>query len=316
LNGVDPKTKAALALMALPPLLMELLTGNLPLRAFANPLILLILFFGYSVPVLAIREVSVRWRLGAGGLLLLGAAYGIYNEGLGAKTALSGGTVPVPSFGAYGGTLGLNLPWMAYFMPVHALVSVFFPILFVHHMYPGVKDMQWVGGNATSALLAVSAAFGAAIFFSPYPFPVDEPASVFCLLSACMLCLVMAARLTRKSAGLPSAKSGMAPLLLGFGSAAYLIGLDLLANMRADAGLFLFAWALMLRLYSSVLRWKGWLTSPALVLAGIGFLMVLGVTGTINTVVLKGYPDGLLTGPAFEAAFVWAALKIRKAQMA
>ncbi len=296
-------------MMASPPLFMELMTGNLPLRVFAQPVILLILLFGYGIPVLVLREVSVRWRLGPAGLFVLGAAYGLFNEGFGAKTVFSR-SIPVPSFDGYGQLLGVNLAWAAYFMPVHALASVVVPVLLVHHAYPAVKDAPWLGAGLTAFLGAFSGLFGAAIFFSPYPFQVERPLQYFIALAACIVGLAFAARLMPKTMGQPAAGFGFKPVFLGACAVFYLIGLDLLANMKVDVGLFILAWAGLLVIYALALRREGWVSGPALAQAGIGVLMVLAVTGTINTVVLKGYPEGLASGPLFAAGLMWAAFRI------
>ena len=308
------RTKAILSIMAMPPLLMELLSGNLPGSVFIQPLYLIILITGYSLPVLIIRELSVRWKLGLAGIFTLGLAYGIFNEGIGAKTILLNQNVPVPSFDNYGYFLGINFPWAAYIMVFQAMVSVLFPILFVHYLYPDVKQVSWFGKKSTIALAVPSAIAGTIIFFSPVPFQAQPVYFPVFLVSMAVLAIV--ARFMPKSEGLKNARCGIKPLFLGIAFLAlYALGLDLLANMKVELALFYSSMIGILLLFAFILKSKNWLTTPALLLFGIGVYMVLGITGTLSTVIIKGYPEGLITGPAFEIAFIWVALRIRKQQL-
>ena len=106
------KTKAILTLMIISPLLAEVLTNSTPITSLINPVSLFILFFAYSIPILILREVSVRWKTGILGLFLMGFAYGLFNEAILAKTILLQTSVPVPTFDNFGFYLGVNFPWL------------------------------------------------------------------------------------------------------------------------------------------------------------------------------------------------------------
>ncbi len=71
-----------LTLILITPFLTELLCSNIPASVFFHPYVFFMTVLVYGLPVLAIRELSIRWNLGILGILIFGVAYGIYNEGI------------------------------------------------------------------------------------------------------------------------------------------------------------------------------------------------------------------------------------------
>lgn len=159
--------KQIFSLMVLSPLLAEVLSSNVSLATFLEPVNLLLLAtVGYGVPILVIREFTVRKRLGVPGLLLLGLAYGIYNEGLIAKTFLLVHGVPVPQFDGYGMALGFGVPWALLITLWHALFSVLLSILYVYHFFPAASREPWIGKRTAWVLLVAVLAVGVVNFLS------------------------------------------------------------------------------------------------------------------------------------------------------
>ena len=88
----------------------EFLTGSTPvLVPLLDPLSALFLVGLYGAGVLLVREASIRWNKGWPTILLLGAAYGIAEEGLGTKTFF--GPAGVGYLGVYGHFVGVNWVW-------------------------------------------------------------------------------------------------------------------------------------------------------------------------------------------------------------
>ena len=309
---MDNRTKAILLMMAFPPLLSELMSGWMPASAFFQPLTLLIEFLGYSLPVLIIREFAVRRKLGLAGIITLGMAYGIFNEGLGSKSILSNPHTVNPAFTDYGYILGINLPSAANIMVWHSLSSVLFPILLVHYLYPGVKKEPWLGRKTTIALAMPSAVFVTVFFFSPYPFAVSNPVIYFAILASSILGLALVAMFTPKSDGLKESRCSIKPLFLGMALLlAFGIGTTVIAGEKLSPILFFSYAAGVPLLFAFILRRKNWLTVPALVLFGLGFYIILGISG-ISDSTGKGFAEGVVTGIIFEAALIWTALRIQK----
>ncbi len=118
------------------PILTELLTVNQSFSQIFNPGGYLFAVLAYSIPVILINELAIRWRLGIVGLFVLGLAYGIFNEGILAQTILmTDQRVPIAAFAGYNWA-GLNLPWAATILPWHALFAVVYPIVIYRSLYP------------------------------------------------------------------------------------------------------------------------------------------------------------------------------------
>ena len=95
----------------------------------------------YGLAVLLIREARVRWRKGWATVLILGAAYGILNEGIGAATLFNphdAGTLGIVA--TYGHWLGVNWVWAVdLVLIIHPLFSVALPLLILDLTLPETR---------------------------------------------------------------------------------------------------------------------------------------------------------------------------------
>ncbi|MEU8061196.1 hypothetical protein [Microbispora bryophytorum] len=136
--------RAALLLAVITPLVAEFTLGNPPLR-MAWLLLLWIPIYGAGVVL--VRELVRRAGTGWTGVLLLGAAYGIVEEGL-ALQALSSPTI----YGAAGWAprvLGLNSAYAELQIPYHAVFSAAIPILLTDLIVPSLRDRPYLGRLGT-----------------------------------------------------------------------------------------------------------------------------------------------------------------------
>ncbi len=151
-------------------LLTELLTGSTPLKSFLSPfIVLLFITVGYGFPVLVIREISIRKNFGLLGLFFLGVIYGLYNEGLFAKTIINPFHSPVASFTAYGLLGSIRLPWALAISSWHALYAVIFPIIIVYYFFPERSSENWLSKKTTYILGVISFISSVLFFFSGPP---------------------------------------------------------------------------------------------------------------------------------------------------
>ena len=90
-------------LFFLAPMVGELLSGSSPPVEFFNPFGLALLSLLYGGGAIIARELMRRWGKGWGALLLLGAAYGIVEEGLMVKSFFDPNWVDLGALGHYGG---------------------------------------------------------------------------------------------------------------------------------------------------------------------------------------------------------------------
>jgi hypothetical protein len=83
----------------------------------------------YLPGVLLIRYAVIRWNKGLASVLLLGAAYGILEEGIALSTLFYPNASPVGWLGQYGHWVGVNWIWLAGILPVHMIFSITLPII-------------------------------------------------------------------------------------------------------------------------------------------------------------------------------------------
>jgi hypothetical protein len=197
--------RPVLILVLIAPLLTELLSTNVTLFQFVVQPWLYPFFatLGYGIPVLLIRETALRWRLGPPGLCSLGLIYGIYNEGLWAKTFLLTQHMPVHEFEGYGVVAGIALPWALTISLWHALYAVVFPLTIVLYLCPKDRELPWLGRKTYYALLALIAGISLLPFFTAGKSPQGAPAGTMAqlgLYAAVSVALVFAARALPRSA--------------------------------------------------------------------------------------------------------------------
>jgi hypothetical protein len=162
---VKQNWKPILLLIVLAPFLAEVISGDTPLPQFFLPGI----FFGYvlslyGLPVLVIREVAIRWRLGLLGLWCLGLVFGLYCEGLRTESLFYPLHAPMEEFSAYGLVGGVRVPFTLWISAWHGLFSVVTPILFVEYLFPDKARQPWLPLKATWSVAVLSVATGVAYF--------------------------------------------------------------------------------------------------------------------------------------------------------
>ena len=136
------KSHPVALLLALTPGIPEYLSSSSPINAIVlNPFMFLFQLLAnlglYGSGVLLIYEAKVRWKKGWATVLLLGAAYGILEEGVALSTLYDPKANPVGDFGIYGHWAGVNWIWSAGIVPFHALWSISLPILLLGLALPG-----------------------------------------------------------------------------------------------------------------------------------------------------------------------------------
>jgi hypothetical protein len=142
--------RPVLLVLLLTPGIPEYLTGSssatlLFLNPFAFALFFVLNAALYTAGALLIREAVVRWGKGWGSVLLLGAAYGIVEEGLAVHTFFATSGNPVGILGSYGHLWGVNWFWALGLTGFHAVYSIALPILLLGLVYPQTKGRSLLG---------------------------------------------------------------------------------------------------------------------------------------------------------------------------
>jgi hypothetical protein len=187
-RGLSP----ALVLLFLSPVTAELLSGSAPPAEFFQPFSLLVMSALYGSGAILIRELVLRWRKGWPSTVLLGAAYGIVEEGLMVKSFFDPQWVDLGPLGVYGRWAGVNWVWSLGLTIFHAVWSISIPILLVTLMFPRRAKEPWVGRRTLrvlGVLLAADVAFGF-LALTPY----RPPAIPYLLAALAVIGLFAAAR--------------------------------------------------------------------------------------------------------------------------
>jgi hypothetical protein len=235
----------------------EFLTGSTPvLVPILDPLSAIFLIGLYGAGVLLVREASIRWNKGWPTVLLLGAAYGIAEEGLGTKTFF--GPKGVGYLATYGHFAGVNWVWATELALFHAIFSIALQIAAVALLFPGSARASFLptrrawGAVLLVFLLTVGAMF---VLFNGNEIPT---APILVATVAAIGLLVYLARVAPKAlrsfqGGEPGPQPAGHPMLLGAGFVWGFFGLSWVAPelvpVPAIVAAALVAWAVAFGVY-------------------------------------------------------------------
>jgi hypothetical protein len=127
-----------LTLYFLSPLMAEVLSGSTAPLMFIQPFGLIFIPLLYGSSAILIREILVRRRLGWGNALLLGAAFGVFQEALVVQTWYNfiAKSSPSHSNGFYSVWLGTNWVWALNLTIYHAVISITLPLILLSLLFP------------------------------------------------------------------------------------------------------------------------------------------------------------------------------------
>jgi hypothetical protein len=165
----------ALVLFFLAPAIGELLSGSSPPVEFFQPFTLLLLGALYGSGAILSRELTLRWEKRWPTIFLLGAAYGIVEEGLMVKSFFDPAWPDLGLLGVYGRWAGINWVWSVFLTLYHAVFSIAIPIFLVEQCIPERGDEPWVGKRGLrglAILLAFDVIFGFTLLTSYRPPPI------------------------------------------------------------------------------------------------------------------------------------------------
>jgi hypothetical protein len=292
---------AVATLLALATIVPELFTGSTPPASFLNPGLLLILFLGYGLAVLLVRELAVRWRCGILGLFFLGLAYSILNEGLLAKTSVLDAALPVPQYDHYGYILGVSLPWIAGMGTWHAFASVIFPICLTHYFFPETRDRPWLSTKVALVLGTLLTLLACTAFLGTSQKGVKGTPGQLTVLLLIMSAGVLLARRFRGEVHYgPSSAASIRPFLLGLSVLVPFWALALLASCKVPQPVFYAALAGILLCYGKVLERRRWLDLPAFLFFAMGWYVHNALQAALIVGVLSHNPGRALVAAALQ----------------
>lgn len=98
---------------------------------------------------------KVGWNKGYVSMFVLGAAYGIVEEGLMVKSFFDPGWMDLGIFGVYGRCWEVNWVWAEWLTIYHAIFSVAIPITLVELAYLERRNERWVGNKKLIGLVVL-----------------------------------------------------------------------------------------------------------------------------------------------------------------
>ena len=306
--------KPILTLLLITPFLTELLSGNIPPSKFFNPLgFLLLATIGYGFPVLLLREIACRNRMGVPGMICLGLFYGIINEGILAKTFYLAQGVPINLFDGYGYVAGICIPWAIFISVWHAFHAFLYPVLIAYYFFPAHREEPWLSRKGALWLAAPTVLILTLNFFGHNKArgPGQVPHFVLMLLAMGLLAWV-ATRIPR-SAILNDEKSfRLKPALMGvLGFLVLFLAPLLLCRAKIPAPVFCGYYVLALAL---VFRWLE--KQPALpvmtcLLFSIGDNAIFVLVGVLIAA-HRGSVELMASNVLFVVAFAFLLVRLRK----
>lgn len=160
----------ATLLFFLAPMLAELLTSSSPPAEFFSVFGIIFQPILYGSGAIIVRELALRWGKGWTSILILGAAYGIVEEGLLCKSFFDPRWPDLGDLATYGRLAGVNWVWSENLTIFHALFSIAASILLVELIFPEKRRQSWVNGRTItklSILLGIEVLLGYAVLSWP-----------------------------------------------------------------------------------------------------------------------------------------------------
>jgi hypothetical protein len=151
-----------LTLFFLAPILAELVSGSAPPALWFSPGTYLVMVPLYGAGALLARELAIRWKSGWLGMVVLGAAYGILEEGIDVMSFFNTAWPDLGASAFYGRWAEVSWVWTVHLICYHTAFSIAVPILLVHLIFPKVRGESWFG---CFGFFLVGAILGAAVFF-------------------------------------------------------------------------------------------------------------------------------------------------------
>jgi hypothetical protein len=144
---ITKRISPGLTLFVLAPILGELLSGHQPPLEFFNPLNLIILSLPYGCGALICRELVVRWKKGFISLLLLGAAYGMFEEGIVVRSLFNPDWGELGNLGTYSHVAGITWTYAELLIHFHVIVSITASVTLAEILYPEQRYKSWISNK-------------------------------------------------------------------------------------------------------------------------------------------------------------------------
>ncbi len=187
----------AVALLFIAPVCGELLSGHQTPLGFLNPLNFVLTALPYGCGALLCRELTVRWGKSKLSLGLLAIAYGLYEEGIVARSIFNPNWDEESSaFLTYGHHFGVNWNYAEVLVHFHVLVSIMAGVLLTEALYPARRNERWLSRRGTLGCGLVLACWAPVflLFVHYNPGAIRLAATLLLIVAAIVLARLLPAR--------------------------------------------------------------------------------------------------------------------------
>jgi hypothetical protein len=196
-RGQDEARRSVLVLLFLAPVLGELVSGHQRPAEFFNPISFAATALPYGCGALLCREFTRRWRKGWLSLLLLGVAYGLYEEGVVSRALFDPQWHELEAIGRYTHVAGINWTYGILLIHFHAAISILSSVMLAELLFPERRHEPWLT-NRQAALCGLVLALWAPVLAwlarADHPLYLPAPA-LWALTTLVLVGLVATARL-------------------------------------------------------------------------------------------------------------------------
>ncbi len=180
----------ALSLAVASPIIAELLSSNTPPLAFFIWWVFALFTFLYGSSCILVRELTVRWRSGWAGILALGVAFAILDEGILTRAFFDPNWHSLGPLAGHGRWLGMNVIWTLDALVFHALISIAAPIQLIHLLFPDSADKPWLRSRQLWIVTALLGLTTVVFIRAGNKYPVKPLVLTGCVVVMGFLCLL------------------------------------------------------------------------------------------------------------------------------
>lgn len=197
---VSKEGKAIWFLAFLSPAIAEMLSGSAPIVQWLSPVTVAIFLGMYGAGAILVREMAVRWDKGWASIIILGAAYGMIEEGIAVKTFFDPEWEDLEALATYGRFLDVNWLWTVWLTIYHSMISISLVLLVFSLIYPEYRGVRLL---TEKRFKLVAAIFVLDIFLSAVLFVYDQdyvpPLGWYLLTFVAVALLILLARRVPKN---------------------------------------------------------------------------------------------------------------------
>ncbi len=143
--------KPGIALLLMAPLLGELISGHQTLVEFINPLNFIVTALPYGFGAIICRELKIRWGKSWLSLVLLGIAFGLYEEAIVARSFWDPHWSELGALGTYTYWQGVSWTYAEVLVHFHLTISIISSVVLTEIIYFDQRQKQWVNDRGLLA---------------------------------------------------------------------------------------------------------------------------------------------------------------------